>query len=278
MDYRHYNNLLATHLKNIYDGVQVGWSWGYERLDSGIGLIEPGQVVTVGAYSGIGKSYFAANVLDNFLTAKSKAKIIIYTAEMTVQDYIKRQVFLRAGLWERDYVSEPKAYFNKIQKVAAEVMAELSLADIVIFGPVFDWYEIKAHIIQHKPDIFFIDFVQQLNAGKVTRVDEAMPLIAKEILEVCTKQNNSGIVLAQVTNQSMSRKESRADVILSNIDFGKELYRISHKVLTLERKKNENGDGRLSKTLTVFVDKSRTGDMGFIEFDIEKGYKLCEKL
>lgn len=268
---------IKQQFKKYFDQVRTGnipgISWGYDLLDEYAGKIEPGQVNVVGAYSGVGKSYFAANIMDNLFLGAPDTKILVISSELDAFDYIKRHVYMRAGIWDLQHKNHPREYSQRVEKETLEFMTFLDTkGNIDIKAPIFKWEEAKQAIIDQMPDIVFIDFIQQFSFGEAIEPKDAMPKISLDIQEMSKGLGISFLILAQVSNYTTY--ENRATNLKAPVDFGKELVRAAHRSFTLIREKK---DGALDDTLKLFIDKSRGGRTGYIEFIIHPGYRLEQK-
>jgi replicative DNA helicase len=77
-------------------------STGLPVLDSLFRRMRPGQLIVIGAHSGLGKSALAANIADHVTTEEAceglACGVYIQSAEMTKEEYAERLVFSKASV------------------------------------------------------------------------------------------------------------------------------------------------------------------------------------
>lgn len=263
---------LGVYIDNTLAGKLSGYSWGIQKLDTASGRIEPGQITVIGGASGVGKSYFMGNIIHRLQMQYPDLKVAVFTSELDRQTYIRRQAFLAAGIWKSSFENYPHQYADKFREAVAELVTNATARNnFWIFGPVYDFAEVLKNVQDNKPDIVFIDYIQQFYYGKDRKIIDAMPVIAELLQQSSKLLNIPFVVLSQVSNYST--KESRDTSIAAPFDYGKELNNAAHRSIVIEREKKE---GKLSDKLKVSIHKSRDGEVGYFEMQILPGYKLQE--
>lgn len=271
------NNITAhTHkirerLKKVLKGEKIGYSCGLPKLDSKVGRMEAGQVWIIGGYTGTGKSFFILNMIEGMLEA-NEANIAMFSTELSVEAYIKRQIFMRAGVYELEYTQNPKDYYERIDKEIDNLakQAIIKANRYNVYGDISSFEQIEKIIKKDKPNIAFIDYMQELSVMGKYSEEDVMPILAKKFKQLALEQKVVIVLVSQVNNYAV-RDGNMEDKNILPFSRGKEIGNAAHTAIVLTRNKK---DGELSKTLKASVMKSRSGNIGYTEFKILKGYKL----
>ena len=263
-------------LKDLRDGKIVGFTSGFESLDRGVGRMEAGQVWLVGGYTGTGKSYFILNMIDGIID-EGLAKMAIFSTELSIEAYVKRHVLMRSGLFDLQFRNNPKKYYEHVNKVMNEYVANrITKNDIDIFGDITTFEQIekslKEYDLDKRPNIIFVDYMQELSIKGKQSEKDAMPILAKEFKKLAGKYKVTIVLVSQINNGA----QSSGDVgKLPTMPFshGKEVGNTAHTAILLSRKKLE--DKSYERILTADVVKARNGSSGnWLKFEILNGYKL----
>lgn len=259
---------LTQYYKQVKSGKLPGISTGFKLLDKAVGRIEPQQIWVVGGKSGVGKSFFALNVAEN-LIAQDK-QVSLFTTELSEKAYAIRHAMMRAGLYKKAFEEQPAIYGGQVGKQLQSYIENV-VPKLKIY-PVSSYEEVSKLIIESTPDVAIIDYIQELSIDKVYSKQDTMPLLGAKLKELAMVTGVPIIVVSQVKNGVLD-----ADAYTTQqtpYDFGKELNNAAHNAIWLQRKKN--ADGTVEPILTAVITKARDGELGSIEYKINKGYKLEE--
>lgn len=128
---------------------------GFDLLDSTIGGLRKGTLFTVGARPSTGKTSFAVNVAKNVY--KSGKKVIFFSLEMS-SDMIYERLF--SNLFSIDYrsLNSKNVSPEMVKKIGDEL--EMSKEKLFILDDVYNAEQICNIIMEQKPDLAVIDFMQ----------------------------------------------------------------------------------------------------------------------
>lgn len=262
-------------VEKILRGEAKGITSGFSRIDYLAGTLEPGNVVIVGGYTGTGKSAFVVNMIQNIMTKESGKNIAVFSTELTKKSYITRQICMMAGIYKLMLVRDPEKYRDRFLEAFGnykDFMAT-STNDLEIFGGITNYHDIETEVLAGNYDIVFVDYIQNLNFGKIAVTSEAMDYIGKGFKDLAMKAKTVIVLVSQVTNYSTNKENNAEKTQLLPFHYAKEAGNASHISLLLQRDKHK---GEMSPILDCFILKARDGELGTIPFHIQDGFHLKE--
>lgn len=161
---------------------------GIEAIDLHTGWLEQWQVMRLSAYSNTGKSKFSYFVCNNFL--KQWAKVFYFSLEVTKTRVLSN---LLSNYYQVDW--------NTIrEKKDLSGYESYMKYPIMISDDIYDFPGILRMCRLEKPDIVFIDYVQQITQ-KGSKEYERMTDIATDIQQMAIREKLSVFDLSQVSNE-----------------------------------------------------------------------------
>lgn len=275
------DNLGKDYTLRLKSGDVFGFSTGFQVLDDSIGRIEPNTLTVIGGYTGTGKSYFMANMINGMLNDEYKIpKILVFSSELSEFDYIRRFVLMRCGIYkiqlqtkseyQAQYIeSFDNAYKNFIMDMRLDPYA-LQVIKIRNYNEIEEWFKTA----EYKPDIIFIDWLQQLsyvvNKDKtIFDEKESMPIISAKLDALRSDQKFAIVAFSQINNYM-----SNADFMTNQLNpfsFGKQIAQTCDNSMIITR---ERFAGQKSPLLTGNILKGREGSGEPVNFSIENGFNL----
>lgn len=136
--------------KNIQDIIKVRWkrwyNWPFDKIDEDTQWIIEGKVYTIWAYSNTWKSQLSYEYVSYFL--KINKKVLYISTEVWLWDLI---MYVARNYYRQD--------LNSILKWDFEIKQE-DFNNFIPYDDVYDYETLQSVVIEHKPDIVFIDFIQ----------------------------------------------------------------------------------------------------------------------
>lgn len=272
---------IGQQIQDRIDGKKAGWGLYYPELENKVGRLEKGFIFSIGGYSGIGKSYFAMNLVENLLGEAEPPHIAVFSTELSKIEYVKRLLFLRLGLYETSFRNYPFYYEKQVKEGLDAMQNDIRIASglLQVYGDVLSMENIHDILTMYevenlpKPEVLVIDWIQQLSVEELYNEKDAMPLLARKIKELAINHGVAVIVVSQINNYAQNKEFNQASSSLSAFSYGKELNQISDVAITLTRYRAKS---QMSKHLQAHITKSRRGMTGIASFRIDDGYKLTE--
>lgn len=273
---------LQERIDNVLAKKKLGWTYGIKRIDDLAGRMEAGQVITLGGFSGTGKSYFVLNMIngirrewiDNLNTDLIPPNIVVFTTEMEQIAYEQRYICMNAGIYWNEYTKNPELHHDKIQKSLSDYyenkFVEPNFLQIFQVGTIEEIEKIL-NTITIKPNIVFIDHVQNLGARGKSDNKDTMPIIGNIVRDIAKRYSVALIAVSQVNTSSLTKDNNPKQSNVQPFSWGKELLQSSHTAIFISRGIN---DGVLDETLQVGLIKCRDGNKGFFEMKVSEGFNL----
>jgi len=173
---------------------------GFEMLDRLLPYFIPGHLWIVGGYTGVGKSWFALQLIKNVVD--QGGDLAFFSLEMQNFENLGRLIGSHTGdgyqaLWSsnigKKYLQSPKIkdYIGKIDERLNIYDNLRSVRDISV--------QIRSLLLKQKVDIVVIDFIQNIDIGN-SNVYEGFRKIAQEIQAITKKLHITTILVSQLSN------------------------------------------------------------------------------
>jgi len=179
----------AKWYKDLYkdNNWKLGFPSWYDKLDEYTDWIIQWKVYMIMAYSNVGKTRFAYSLLRNIV--KQKKKVHFYSLEVDTWMLFMEMIWAING-WTKQEVIE------RLDDINLSELDEL----IEIYDDIRTLEQIEQSIKNNKPDVAFIDFVQ--NIEQQGREYDKMTEIALRIQKLAILTGTTIIQLSQVSNES----------------------------------------------------------------------------
>lgn len=184
------DNIIKKHwkfLENFKNQWWLWYPWPYPMLDKFIWWIIPWKVFTIVAYSWVWKSNFSYSYITDAL--KKWKKVIVFSLE------VQKEVLFNNLI---------KSYYNVNQKQILSwnyAFEKIHFNNLIIYDDKYKLDEIKNITKIEKPDLIFIDFIQNVQT-KGEWEYEKMTKIAQELQQLSIETNTTVFSISQANNES----------------------------------------------------------------------------
>lgn len=256
-------------------------------IDKNTNGLGKGELISIGAASGVGKSALslkiAMNIYEEAIKKDEKVKILIISREMASKEFAKRIVSSKTGIDKMKF--DNKDFSSSDWEKMLNSISLYSSKDIRIDTRSKTILDIKRHVKQFNPDILIVDYVQLITPtdNKESR-ERQVANISRELKNLTLDYNMVVIQLSQLADKGHNyrphgetyMRESRAIYQDSNLVIyihrpteSKELEQIyKHSNFKesmslddfLEMKANMEDKGYI--LTEIIVDKNRAGTTG----------------
>lgn len=160
-------NIILQEVFNNIEQIQLGKL--EEKIKTGISIIDKhtggfgkGQLITIGAPSGQGKSSLALQIIKNICLEKNKkqSKILYVTREMTKEEVTQRLVLSYCNIGNEKLVKDGLS--SEDYKNIINAMKLFSKSNLYIDQSSATIFDIQKQVRKVKPDILVIDYLQLL--------------------------------------------------------------------------------------------------------------------
>lgn len=217
-----------------------------ERLSNRMKLQEH-DLMVISARTGIGKSGFALNLLEDM---SKTHKCILFNLEMSEVSVYKRLISIMSSV-PMDMLSQPKTDYQK--QVIEESIEELSKRKLKIISTGQTIQSIRRTIINEQRDehlIVFIDYVGLINSiEKHKSLYELVTSVVKELRAISMSYNCTIILLAQINRSGEDNPK------LSDLKESGELEQSATQVIILDGEETNEDE----QDITLYLAKHRDG-------------------
>lgn len=174
-------NWYTEQLKN--NNGMLWYSSHYPALDKFTSGIIPWKVYTIAAYSNVGKSRFSYGYVNHFLTQWKK--VCFFSLE------VDKWLLLQHLCCNR---------YNKYNyELTDEIIKIKDFENLYIFDDLYEMWAIEQIILDFKPDVCIVDFVQNINVNGMSWY-EWMSYVARKLQQLAITTNTIMINLSQLSN------------------------------------------------------------------------------
>lgn len=281
------DNTLKSIMQSIFDDLNNGEP--VNKLTTGISIIDTctngianGELVTIGAHSGVGKSALAIKIaINSYLKGK---RVLIVSREMTKEQVAERVILSNTGITKKKY--ESRDFNDNDWESIIKTMEKFSTEEVRIDDKISTLQEIKRELREFKPDILVVDYVQLLTPSNSKEMRERQVAeLSRELKKITSDYGIIVIQLTQLAEKGMGNyrphgesytRESRAIyhdsnivIYIHNVTEEKELEQAFNKTVFKERGSLDDMKATLEsykdrgiKFIELIVDKNRSGEVG----------------
>jgi replicative DNA helicase len=239
---------------------QATISTGFSKLDEIIKGLKAGQLITIGAGTGVGKSAFAVNLALNI--TKQGHKVGLWSFEMDIQEIFQRIFSVVTGISE-DAKSQKEERYNKAREYLDNTKDDIG----VYLEPIRDisnFYLLCRQLsVQNKVKVIIIDYLQLIhlpsdfNKNRVSELEE----ITKKLKNMANELGITIIILSQLSRAYQKRDDKTP--MLSDLRDSGSIEQDSNIVILLHRPEIQPSHYSIFEhCIELIVAKNRSGLSG----------------
>ena len=265
---------LKTLLKNtiLVSAKGVAHKYKIPSLNYYLGGADKGELITIGAFTSQGKTSLAIQLAIDFIFVDDQKKVLYLTSEMTPEETSRR---ILGNLLPKNIMELRKGIFKPKEMEALE-----SIADIVgehwhlNIKKIFNTVDIKRHIRKYKPEIVFIDYLQNLGRKGARSDYERVSDNIRDIQNLTLDLELTTYTLSQLSRDKTSIRAPK----ITDLRSSGRIEECSNVVLLLyweNRLKLKNmmrKGGEPPEKLEVQIAKNRDGSIGGLNLNLEPEY------
>lgn len=241
------------------------------------GGLKGGQLITIGARPGVGKTAFAVNMAQKVLERNSAARVDIFTLEMKKRSVLERLITLRTGVDTLKIQHAKDRATDAERKLLTEHYRNQEKR-LRIYDDVFNLDEIVSVIRRNQSEakhgyVAFIDYL-----GLITVENDRKPPYERvsEItrkMKILTNEYDIPVVLLSQLNRGIeSRREKRP--MLSDLRDSGSVEQDSNIIAFLWSEEIESGE----EITYLDIQKNREGTIGRLRYRFHKQKMLFDEI
>ena len=237
-------------------------STGYKALDEIIDGFKAGQLITVGAGTGVGKSAFGVNLALNI--ANQGYKVGLWSFEMDKQEVYQRIISNVTGISRKDESLTEERY-NSIKKYFKETKHDIQVFTDRIKDLGNFYLQCRKSSLKENMKVVIIDYVQLMHlsgfsgANRVAEIE----MITKTLKNMASELGITIIILSQLSREYQKRSDKTP--MLSDLRDSGSIEQDSNVVIFLHRPDEQPSHlDQSTKMIKVIVAKNRDGSSGVL--------------
>jgi replicative DNA helicase len=234
---------------------------GFKALDGIIGGFRTGQLVTIGAGTGVGKSAFAINLALNF--CDQGEKVALWSFEMDQEEVMHRVFAIRSGISSEDFKNTQVSdeHYNDLIKYIDGTRDDLRIFTHRITD--LNSFAMECRRLRKKDNIriVIIDYLQLIHLNKNyenNRVRE-LETITNKLKSIAAEYGILVIALSQLSRAGSGRGDKTP--VLSDLRDSGSIEQDSNVVLFLHKGEDDKVTiiGEKERVIHIVIAKNRNG-------------------
>jgi len=250
-------------IKDLEGGEINGITTGFPLLDNYV-VFRPEEISIIGARPGVGKT--ATAIYMSYWQMKlENRKVLFFSMELSAKQLIQRYISLVTGIPLRKILRNDLTPEEK-EKIlfAGDEIRELPLT--IYDNPNLKIHTIRSKVLEHQPDIVYIDYVQRMVPHKkYNSLREFINEVSIELTSISKELKVPIVVLAQLSR--MAEKEPPG---FRHLKESGQLEQDASNVILLHRTKED------PYSIKFIIAKCREGDVKHPTFSFVNGFPTPE--
>lgn len=248
-----YTMLVFEDMQNKATEKKVLYGKGLTFLDKYTGGIHRGQLTTVGARTGIGKSAFTLQVAYN--VAQQGYKVLYIPLEMTATETLERLLRQQQIIESEENLEKPTdAITDNIENFLTELENK---GNFIIYEDLYNLKDIETKIKEEQPYLVVIDQLTQVEPTERSQtIRERYLQCTRKIKRLALENNIAIILVAQVNRASTDKTKPGIQHLSESDNIGQD----SDNVLLLYTENDKENESQRLTTLEIA--KQRNGISG----------------
>lgn len=178
---------------------EKGMSFGVKFLDDIIGGLFNGELTTIAARSGVGKTALALQIMLNCM--EQGKKVLFISREMSKEQVFMRNITKKSGISTK-YMKNKEIDEEGWKKII-DVMSYFSSKDLIYINDKISTISgLRKRIREIKPDLVIVDYIQLMNAeGSMQNREREVASLSRELKNITLDFDIPLIQLSQLNDE-----------------------------------------------------------------------------
>lgn len=247
--------------QHFVDKPEVGIHIGFEQMDDMLVLLEPGDVMVIGARPAVGKSAFVTQIIGNLSEAGKRGAL--YNLEMSDKQVYERMLSSNTGIGLKR-VRMAKAYLGDEKQKVNHANEKMSGYNLYLHSGTVKPSDIRNECRNLELDYIIIDYLQLMESDKprMNRVNEVGD-ISKAVKRLASGLGVPVIILSQLNRASESRTTKEPE--LRDLRESGDIEQDASFVIFLWNLDEDEDESRKGAKIA----KNRQGELGKVELHFD---------
>jgi replicative DNA helicase len=232
---------------------------GFNKLDEIIGGLRAGQLITIGAGTGVGKSAFAVNLALN-ITAQGH-KVGLWSFEMDKEEIYQRIISIKTGLSKKDKMVQEERY-NSCRKYVDSTNDDIQIFTDRIKDLGNFYLQCRKLSLKKNMKVVIIDYLQLIHLSQSSngnRVSE-IEFLTTNLKNIASELGITIVILSQLSRAYQKRDDKTP--MLSDLRDSGSIEQDSNVVIFLHKLEDNKNYQALTTPINIIVAKNRDGASG----------------
>lgn len=178
---------------------EKGMKFGIEFLDNVIGGLFKGELTTIAARSGVGKTALALQIMLNCIDQGKK--VLFISREMSKEQVFMRNIMKRTGVSAKSMKN--KNLSEDDWKKIINVMSEFNKDNLIYINDKISTISLlRKRIRELKPDLVIVDYIQLMNVeGNMQNREREVASLSRELKNITLDFDMPVIQLSQLNDE-----------------------------------------------------------------------------
>jgi replicative DNA helicase len=234
-------------------------STGFESLDEIIEGFRPGQLITIGAGTGVGKSAFAVNLALNI--TKQGYKVGLWSFEMSAEEVVERITSVVTCISKKDENRQEERY-NSARKYIDSTSDNIQIFTDRIRDLSSFYLQCRRLSIRENMKVIIIDYLQLIHLSNDSRSNRVAEIeyLTTNLKNIASELGITIIILSQLSREHKRREDKTP--MLSDLRDSGSIEQDSNVVIFLHKPDEQLGHlNKSEKLIRIIVAKNRSGSL-----------------
>lgn len=235
-------------------------STGFKSLDEIIEGFKPGQLITIGAGTGVGKSAFAVNLALN-ITVQGY-KVGLWSFEMSEEEVTQRAISCVTGISKKDNARQEERY-NAARKYIDNTSDDIQIFTDRIRDLSSFYLQCRRLSIRENMKVVIIDYLQLIHLSKDARGNRVAEIeyLTTNFKNIASELGITIVILSQLSREHKRREDKTP--MLSDLRDSGSIEQDSNVVIFLYKPDTQPTHlNKSEKLIQIIIAKHREGRMG----------------
>lgn len=187
----------------------LGIPTGFRFFDEATDGLQPHDLITVAAFTSVGKSGFTLNMTRNLLN--DGRRVVIFSLEMSQQDILSRIMALELNCHSYDVLKGLAETNEEKYQLIRKATEDMSKKKLSIYTSLQTVDEIilamQEECLREPVDLFIIDYIQNISSSKYMDEYSLLTDAVKRLQRTISSLNSTVIVISQISNDSQKKQD-----------------------------------------------------------------------
>lgn len=187
----------------------LGTPTGFRFFDKATDGLQPHDLITVAAFTSVGKSGFTLNMVRNLIN--SGRRVVLFSLEMSQQDIVSRILALELNCHSYDVLKGMAQPDAEKYKQIRDATYDISLKKLSIYTQLQTVDEVimamQEECLKAPVDLFVLDYIQNISSAKYMDEYSLLTDSVKRLQRTIAGLDSTLMIISQISNDSQKKQD-----------------------------------------------------------------------